>query len=216
MLRFVASLLLSLSARSRGSASVCGAGYERFSIVHEDRWWRGAVLLPIFANAPHGVVFVERAQHMRRNPGQIGLPGGGAEPSDAGDPVRTALRELFEELGVSAERVNVVGRLPECKQVSGRALITPIVGVLDAETRLTPDGDEIAAVFDAPLASIVAAGAIYEDVKRSRLRGKPMYAFDYETRHIWGFTGGILKSFVDTWTLPESSLRRAVEAAWRE
>ncbi|MGA9945125.1 MAG: CoA pyrophosphatase [Candidatus Cybelea sp.] len=184
--------------------------------MDEDRWWRGAVLLPIFANAPHGVVFVERAQHMRRNPGQIGLPGGGAEPNDAGDPVRTALRELFEEVGVAAERVTVVGRLPERKQASNRVHIIPIVGVLDAATHFTLDGEEIAGVFEVPLAAIVAAGAIYEDVQLSGRRGKTMYAFDYEARHIWGFTAGILKSFVDAWTLPESSLRRAVEAAWRE
>jgi 8-oxo-dGTP pyrophosphatase MutT (NUDIX family) len=184
--------------------------------VHEDRWWRGAVLLPIFASAPHGVIFVERAQHMRRNPGQIGLPGGGAEPIDAGDPVKTALRELFEEIGVAAERVNVVGRLPERKQASNRVLITPIVGVIDPGTPLTLDGEEIAGVFEVPLASIVTAGAVYEDVKRSGLRGRTMYAFDYASHHVWGFTAGILKSFVDAWTLAESSLRRAVEAAWRE
>ncbi len=153
---------------------------------------------------------------MRRNPGQIGLPGGGAEPNDAGDPVRTALRELFEEVGVAAERVTVVGRLPERKQASNRVHIIPIVGVLDAATHFTLDGEEIAGVFEVPLAAIVAAGAIYEDVQLSGRRGKTMYAFDYEARHIWGFTAGILKSFVDAWTLPESSLRRAVEAAWRE
>jgi 8-oxo-dGTP pyrophosphatase MutT (NUDIX family) len=158
------------------------------------------------------VVFVERAPHLRRNPGQIGLPGGGAEPIDAGDPVRTALRELFEELGVAAERVTVVGRLPERSQASNRAHITPIVGVLDAGTRLVLDGEEIADVFEVPLDSIVAAGAIYEDVKLSALRGKTMYAFDYGSRHIWGFTAGILKSFADEWTLPESGLRGAVRA----
>jgi 8-oxo-dGTP pyrophosphatase MutT (NUDIX family) len=180
----------------------------------DHRWWRGAVLLAIFANAPHGVVFVERAHHLRRNPGQIGLPGGGAEPIDAGDPVRTALREFFEELGVTGERVKIVRTLPDRKQASSRVLIAPIVGVLDAGTTFTPDGDEIAGVFEVPLASIVAAGAIYEDVELSRLRGRTLYAFDYGSRHIWGFTAGILKSFVDEWTSPGSPLRRAVEVAW--
>lgn len=184
------------------------------SEAHPDRWWRGAVLLAIFANPPHGVVFVERAQHLRRNPGQIGLPGGGEEPVDAGDSVKTALRELLEELGVAAERVKVVGRLPDCRQASSRAHITPIVGVLDAGTPFTLDSQEIAGVFEVPLTSIVADGAVYEDLKRSGLRGRAMYAYDHESRHIWGFTGGVLKSFVDAWNLPESVLRRAVEAAW--
>ena len=33
-----------------------------------------AVVLPIYANAPHEVVFVERARHLRRHAGQIAFP----------------------------------------------------------------------------------------------------------------------------------------------
>jgi 8-oxo-dGTP pyrophosphatase MutT (NUDIX family) len=176
-------------------------------------WRRGAVLVPILSDAPQSVVFVERATHLRRHPGQIGFPGGGAEPLDAGDPVRTALRELAEEVGVGDERVSVVGRLPDLEQAMNRFIITPIVGVLDAKTRFAPDGDEIAGVFGVPLASIVSDGAVYEDVAISRARGKTMYALDYEGRHIWGLTGRILKSFVDAWTTPASALRAAVETA---
>jgi 8-oxo-dGTP pyrophosphatase MutT (NUDIX family) len=72
--------------------------------MYQDHWKRGAVLIPIFTNVPHGVIFLERAQRLRRHPGQIGFPGGSADPIDAGDLEKTALRELFEELGVSAER----------------------------------------------------------------------------------------------------------------
>jgi len=43
-----------------------------------------------------------------------------------------------------------------------------------------------------------------------------MYALDHEGRHIWGFTGGVLKYFVDAWNEPESALRRAVKATWSE
>lgn len=176
-------------------------------------WRLGAVLIPILAETPQSVVFVERAQHLRRHPGQIGFPGGSAEPLDAGDPVRTALRELDEEIGVGHERVSVVGRLPDLEQTVSRFLITPIVGVLDAETRFALDGEEIAGVFGVPLASIVTDGAVYEDVEISRARGTTMYALDYGERHIWGFTGRILKSFVDAWRAPASALRAAVETA---
>lgn len=167
--------------------------------------------MPIFARAPNGVLFVERAAHLRRHPGQIGFPGGTDEPADAGDPVRTALRELFEELGVEAERVAIVGRLPDLEQRMNSFIITPIVGVLDAATRLALDGEEIAGVFTVPLAAIVAAGAIYDDLEITQSRGRPMYAFDYESRHVWGFTARILKSFVDAWTAPSSALRAAAE-----
>lgn len=158
------------------------------------------------------MVFVERAQHLRRHPGQIAFPGGASDASDAGDPVRTALRELEEEIGVAAERVRVVGRLPESQQELNRFIITPIVGVLDDQTRFRVDGEEIAGVFAVPLAAILATGAVYHDAAITAARGKAMYAFDYEGRHIWGFTGRMLKSFVDAWNARESPLRRAVAA----
>jgi 8-oxo-dGTP pyrophosphatase MutT (NUDIX family) len=179
----------------------------------EHPWRRGAVLLPIVAKRPHGVVFVERAQHLRRHPGQIGLPGGAEDPSDGGDPARTALRELQEEVGVEPERVTIVGRLPDLQQNLNRFVIAPIVGVLDAGVAFSLDGVEIVGVFTVPLATIVAPDMLYEDLEFSAARGKPMYALDYQGRHIWGFTARILRSFADAWHAPDSALRRAIEAA---
>ncbi len=178
-------------------------------------WRRGAVLVPMLSRAPHSVIFVERAQHLRRHPGQIGFPGGTEEPGDAGDPQTTALRELAEEIGVARHLVNVVGRLPELEQRMNRFIITPVVGVLQAEARFALDGEEIAGIFAAPLAEILAPGAVYEDGAMRDGRGRPMYAFDYEGRHVWGFTGRILKSFVDAWNVPNSELRTAAQAAWQ-
>jgi 8-oxo-dGTP pyrophosphatase MutT (NUDIX family) len=176
----------------------------------------GAVLVPIFAKAPHGVLFVERATHLRRHAGQIGLPGGRADPIDGGDPERTALRELFEELGIESDRVTVVGRLPALEQSSSRFVITPIVGVVDPGVAVRPDGNEIAGFFDVPLAAIVADGALYDDAATGRARGRAMYALDYAGRHIWGFTARILKSFVDEWNAAGSPLRRAIVTSLRD
>lgn len=165
-------------------------------MLRRNDWKRGAVLVPLLAGASPSVVFVERGRHLRRNPGEIGFPGGGAEPIDGGDPVRTALRELSEELGVDSARVTVIGRLAAIEQISGRFVITPIVGVLDAGTSFSVDRNEIAGTFTVPLATVLADGALDED------------ALDYEGRHIWGFTARVLKAFVDAWSDPESSLRR--------
>lgn len=143
------------------------------------------------------MIFVERAAHLRRNPGQVGFPGGGAEPGDGGDPVRTALRELTEELGVAAECVNVVGRLSQLEQRSSGLIITPVVGVLSANTPpFVADGDEIVGAFAVPLPLIIANSGP---------------SLDYDGRHIWGFTARILASFVAAWNAPVSSLRAAIE-----
>ena len=171
-------------------------------------------MLAIFASPPHDVIFIERAPHLRKHAGQIGLPGGSADPVDGDDPAITALRELHEELGVNPERIRIVGRLPEVQQVSNRFLVTPVVGVVEPNTRLTIDPGEIAGVFTVPLETVLAPESVHEDAEMTKARGRTSYALDFEGRHIWGLTGRILKHFVDAWNANDSRLRADVEAAF--
>lgn len=180
----------------------------------EGPWTKAAVLLAIFGAPPHDVIFIQRAGHLRKHAGQIGLPGGTEDPIDDGKPETTALRETYEELGVGAERVRVVGRLPEHRQMSNRFLVTPVVGVIESGTRLVIDEAEIVGFFTVPLESIVSGDALHEDVELSAARGTKMYALDFDGHHIWGLTGRILKTFSDAWNAPDSDLRRDVEAAF--
>ncbi len=170
-------------------------------------------MLVIFADAPHGVVFVERAGHLRRNPGQIGLPGGMTDPIDGADPATTAMRELYEELGVQPAAVRLIGRLDRQHQISSSVAVTPIVGVLEPHTPLNVDGTETIGAFTIPLATIVEPGAVKKDASRST-RERTLYALDYEGRHIWGLTARILKVFADEWNA-RSALRERIEAALR-
>jgi len=171
-------------------------------------------MLAIFADAPHGVVFVERAGHLRRNPGQIGLPGGMTDAMDGGDPTTTAVRELYEELGVAPQAIRVVGRLEQQRQTSSGLTVTPIVGVLEPRTALRIDGTETIGAFTIPLATIVAPGAIREDDALST-RARTLYALDHEGRHVWGLTATILKVFSDEWNASQTALRAEIEAALR-
>jgi 8-oxo-dGTP pyrophosphatase MutT (NUDIX family) len=172
-------------------------------------------MLAIFADAPHGVVFVERAAHLRRHPSQIGLPGGMADLADGGDLDLTALRELKEELGVDPRHVRVVGRLSAQRQTLNRLLVTPIVGLLAPHTALRIDGTETAGVFTIPLESIVAPGAVHRDPERSEALSHTIYALDYEGRNVWGFTARILRSFAQAWNAKGSTIRAAFDAELR-
>lgn len=169
-----------------------------------------AVILAIFADPPHPVVFVERAAHLRDHPGQIGFPGGAVDPADGDDRERTARRELEEELGVAAGRVTIVGRLPDAHQRSRAFIVTPFVGVLPPHTALTIDPTETAAVFTVPLEAITAPGAVRRGTERVGDWAIQTWLFDYGTLHVWGLTAGILHDFVTAWSAPHSVLRRAV------
>ncbi len=171
-----------------------------------------AVLLAIFADPPHPVVFIERAAHLRDHPGQIGFPGGSADSADGDDRVRTALRELREELGVASERVTVVGRLPETHQRTNNFIVTPVVGVLRGATSLTIDATETAAVFTVPLEAVVAPGAVHPGIETIGEFAIETWVFDYGDLHVWGLTASILQEFVAAWNDAASPLRGAIES----
>lgn len=172
-----------------------------------------AVVLAIYADPPHRVVFVERARHLRDHPGQIGLPGGSADPEDGDDRARTALRELREEVGIPADAVRLVARLPQVIQHFNNFSVAPFVGIVRPGTRIAVDESETAAVFTVPLAALVAPGAVRAGFERVGDREIPSYLFDYRDRHVWGLTGRIVHEFVRAWHAAGESLRADVEAA---
>jgi len=170
-----------------------------------------AVLLVIFADPPHPIVFIERAAHLRDHPGQIGFPGGSVDPADGDDRVRTALRELHEELGVGPERVTIVGRLPDANQITNNFIVTPFVGVLHGSTALTIDATETAAVFTVPLEAVVAPGAVHPGIETMGEYAIETWVFDHGDLHVWGLTASILREFVTAWNNAGAALRAAIE-----
>lgn len=168
---------------------------------------KAAVAVAIFRTPPHGVVFVERAAHLRDHPGQIGLPGGGVHREDA-TLADTALRELHEEVGIEPGSVTIVGRLPMlAQQVVNNFDVTPFVAVVDAaELRIDPS--ETAAVFVVPLATILERGLQEGSVEHGGFLVRSL-VLDYEGRRIWGLTARILHSFVEAWK--QGELRRRIE-----
>src|SRR5579875_3454471 len=105
-----------------------------------------AVVLAIFSTPPHGIIFLERAAHLRHHAGQIGLPGGGMDAEDGGDLQRTALREMHEEVGIDPARVEFVWKLEAVHPRVSNFLVPPYVAVVQPGP-LVIDSNETAAVF---------------------------------------------------------------------
>jgi 8-oxo-dGTP pyrophosphatase MutT (NUDIX family) len=172
-----------------------------------------AVVLGIFEDAPHGVIFIERAAHLRNHAGQIGLPGGGMDPQDDGDLRKTALREMQEEVAVEPERVTIVGELPVIKARVNNYAVLPFVATIARGDRMRIDASETVGVFTVPLETVVRD--LREDfvhVGTVRIKSPVL---DHGERRIWGLTGNILRSFVATWNEPGSALRARVEGRLR-
>jgi 8-oxo-dGTP pyrophosphatase MutT (NUDIX family) len=155
---------------------------------------RAAVVVAIFRPPPHGVIFVERAAHLRDHPGQIGLPGGGVHAGDR-NLEATALRELHEEVGVEPARVTVVAQLPMLRQrLANNFDVTPFVATIEPG-ELKIDATETAGVFVVPLAEVLSGFR------------RPSVSLDYEGRRIWGLTARILQTFVNEWEMGDLQTR---------
>jgi 8-oxo-dGTP pyrophosphatase MutT (NUDIX family) len=150
-----------------------------------------AVLVPI-VDRPEGetVLLTLRTDHLNDHAGQISFPGG---RHDAGDstPVETALREAEEEIGLTREQVEVVGRLDDYLVGTGYR-ITPVVGLVALPLSLALDHFEVAEAFEVPLA-VVLSSARYQTGSRviNRIEHK-FHVLPYKNYNIWGATAAIL------------------------
>lgn len=175
-----------------------------------------AVVIPIFAEPPHDVVFVERARHLRRHAGQIAFPGGALDDVDEGDHARAALRELHEEIGIPPAAVTIIGSLPPIRQTRNIFTVTPFVAVIDPAVTLVVDLNEASAAHRVPLAAILAPDAIGSSTEMFGDRRLETAVFDYGEIHVWGLTGNMLRTFVAAYHADEGGLRSAVEARLRK
>ena len=109
-----------------------------------------AVLVPIVLHPEPTVLLTRRTEHLTTHAGQVAFPGGRKDRDDR-DLVHTALREATEEIGLAARDVEVVGQLPASTTGTGFVL-TPVVGLLQPATVVTPADAEVAEIFELPLA----------------------------------------------------------------
>ncbi|MCA2980065.1 MAG: CoA pyrophosphatase [Myxococcaceae bacterium] len=149
-----------------------------------------AVLAPLFWRGGEPWAYLTmRPLTLREHPGQIAFPGGAR---DAGDvtPLHTALRETKEELGLSPEHVSVLGMLGAMPTVTAY-WVTPFVGVVPADTPLTPSEREIAEVLEAPL------WRLRRERRRVFEADRDAYVWGDGRHVVWGATFRMLDQLVE-------------------
>jgi len=151
-----------------------------------------AVLVPVVARSSLSVIFTVRTNSLPSHAGQISFPGGKIDRDDDG-PAAAALREAEEEIGLSRRFVEPIGYLDVYRTGTGYA-IQPVIALVDPACTLACNPDEVAEVFEVPLAFLLDARNHQRHQRSWQGRERHFYAVPYGKRFIWGATAGIIKN----------------------
>lgn len=192
---WVARLSRALAGNADAVVEPALALLERARGVARARLVPAAVLAAI-TEAPEGpaLILTRRRRGLAQHGGQVALPGGAIERSDA-SPEAAALREAQEEIALAPAYVQVLGRLPRYPTGTG-FFVTPVVGYVARPTPLTPAPAEVAEIFLLPLEVLLAPESWVErslQYGRERIRHREL---PYRGRRIWGVTANVLQALV--------------------
>lgn len=139
----------------------------------------------------HSLVLTKRSNQLRHHPGEICFPGGRQEPQDV-DLYATAIRELYEELGITAERITPIKKLQIEHTLLG-SIIHPWLASIESIRPYRQNPEEVTALIFIPM-SLVEDPHNYRDliIKREGQQFKSC-EFIPNDELVWGATARIMK-----------------------
>lgn len=154
-----------------------------------------STLMPL-VTTPQGLemLLTRRSLQLKKHSGQISFPGGRVDKEDT-SAAHTALRETFEEIGVPAQKIHLVGQLPDFFTGTG-FLIRPFVAFVDAGYTLLPNQDEVAEVFSVPLSFLLnPENHFLHEVPIGLATIREYYSIPWKDYFIWGATAAVIRTF---------------------
>lgn len=191
-----------------------GLNRSKVTGVDSFAFFQAAVLIPLVVKDNDvEILFEVRSKRLAWQPGEICFPGGRIDAADR-TPVDAAVRETIEELGVTSDRIKVIGTLNELVSPIG-VMLYPAVGLLEPSS-FKLNKDEVADIFTVPLEwlintqpdeAVMEMGTkplkdfpyhlvpYYSEEWRSRGTYQVLF-YKYENYVIWGLTAHILNTFI--------------------
>ena len=159
---------------------------------------QAAVLAPLFQD--HGIwkiLYIRRSNFLENHKGEVAFPGGGKEPSDK-DLIQTALRETQEEIGIPAEKIKILGTLPQIATVT-KYLVTPVIGVIDWPAKIIENSLEVSRSFSIPLNWLMDENnwKLQEFELPNKRYVKTVVYDPYDGETLWGFTAKVTHQLIE-------------------
>jgi 8-oxo-dGTP pyrophosphatase MutT (NUDIX family) len=154
---------------------------------------KAAVLVPLYEDDKGDVrvVFTKRPETMRTHPGDVVFPGGRME--DGEDPVRTALREACEEIGLDEEAVlEIIGGLSSVTTGNTSIPIIPVVARIERPPELFPDPTEVEVIIEPLLRDLLDDSAW----NANDWNGRTLWFYEFKEGTLWGATAAMVRELL--------------------
>lgn len=153
-----------------------------------------AILYP--SNIGLETIFIKRASYPGVHSDQISFPGGKKDPSDE-TLVHTALRETEEEIGLPAQRIEVLGSLSRLYIPPSNFLVHPFVGFYPEKPKFVKQQREVKDIIVANTQVFRQPNTMQYKIIQVNGRQLECPAYRIKDDLIWGATAMILAELLE-------------------
>lgn len=153
-----------------------------------------AVLILLYRDKDNiNFILTERTNEVQHHKGQISLPGGSWEEGE--HLSETAIRETEEEIGIEANKIDIIGELtPLFVKVTGY-MIHPFIGYINHKPKITAHPGEVKNVFTSSISELLNPRNMQTQLWKIRETPVDVPFFKLDKYKVWGATAMILSEF---------------------
>ena len=138
------------------------------------------------------LVLIVRKSYKGVHSAQVGFPGGKPEPEDDGLEA-TALRETWEEIGVSSDKITVLRELSSIYIPPSNFLVSLFIGIAHTPLTFTLQPSEVDAIIEVSLTDFMNDSLeVVSEVLAADGVAYEVPAFNLNSRIVWGATAMML------------------------
>ncbi len=162
---------------------------ERFK--EERKSAKPAAVLALFYPSIEGetlMVLILRKSYKGVHSAQVGFPGGKPEPEDVSKEA-TALRETWEEIGISSDKITVLRELTSIYIPPSNFLVSPFLGIARTPLTFILQPSEVDAVLEVSLSDFMNDKfEVESEISAADGTAYEVPAFKLNNRIVWGAT----------------------------